>query len=197
MAEARSPVASTVKPPMSEVATAGFVPPGYLRFLEELAFRDYLTGLPNRRALEFDLEQRFSALRRYGVSFGVLLADLDNFKEVNDRYGHPAGDRLLQAIADSLRKSIRGADSPGRWGGEEFLVTAPFTDRAGLATLAERVRAEIATTFVPMGHARLRVTASIGTTVCEASDTPSTLIKRADRLLYQSKTLGKDRVTCS
>ena len=168
----------------------------HLRRLEQLAFRDYLTQLPNRCAIDFAIDQQFAAFRRYGVTFSVLLADLDDFKRINDRYGHPAGDRMLQAIARSLQNSVREADFPGRWGGEEFIVIAPFVDKPALHALAERLRERIVATRVRINHAIVQITASIGATACRQDDTPSSLIARVDQFLYESKSSGKNRVTC-
>ncbi|MCX6095869.1 MAG: GGDEF domain-containing protein [Candidatus Bipolaricaulota bacterium] len=177
-------------------AGPGAAAAGYVRLLEELALRDCLTGLANRHILEFELEQRLATLRRYGAPFGVVLLDLDNFKAVNDRYGHPAGDQLLQAVASSLRSSVREADLPGRWGGEEFLVIAAFADCAGLAALAERVCRRIEATTAVVGRARPRTTCSIGATPCRETDDRQSLVGRADHLLYESKTRGKNCITC-
>ena len=168
----------------------------YLRRLERLAFRDHLTKLPNRCAIDFALGQQFSALKRYKVPFSVLLVDLDDFKWVNDQYGHPAGDRVLQRVAESLRQCIREADFAGRWGGEEFMVIAPFTDASGLPPLAERIRTHIAKTRVRFNHSVVRVTASIGASACRQNDDARSLIERVDVLLYKSKSCGKDRTTC-
>ncbi len=168
----------------------------YLRQLERLAFRDHLTQLPNRCAIDFAISQQFSTFHRYGVPFSVLLADLDDFKCVNDRHGHPAGDRVLQFVAESLRKCIREADFPGRWGGEEFMVIAPFTDELGLPTLAERIRTQIAETQVRFNHSVVRITTSIGATACRQNDDAHSLIERVDVLLYKCKSCGKNRIAC-
>lgn len=136
-----------------------------------------------------------SAWRRYGAPFGVVLLDLDHFKAVKDRYGHPAGDQVLQAVASSLRSSVREADLPGRWGGEESLVIATFADRAGLAALAGRVCRRIEATTAVVGRARPRTTCSIGATACCETDDRHSLAGRADRLLYESRTRGRNCVT--
>ncbi len=188
-------VSSLITPSLSEKAPDS--PPfPYLRRLEQMAFRDYLTQLLNRCAIDFAVDQQLSAFHRYEVPFSVLLADLDDFKQINDRYGHPAGDRVLRAVAGSLRSSIRAADIPGRWGGEEFMVIAPFTDGSGLPALAERIRKHIAATRVRINHSSVRITASIGATVCRKNDDSHSLIKRVDNLLYESKASGKNWITC-
>ena len=188
-------VSSLITPPLNEKAPNSPLPP-YLRRLEQMAFRDYLTQLLNRCAIDFAIDQQLSAFHRYEVPFSVLLADLDDFKRINDRYGHPAGDRVLRAVAESLRSSIRGADIPGRWGGEEFMVIAPFTDGSGLPSLAERIHEHIATAHVRINHSIVRITASIGATVCRKNDDSHSLIERVDNLLYESKSSGKNWITC-
>jgi len=188
-------VSSLITPPLNEKAPDSPLHP-YLRRLEQMAFRDYLTQLLNRCAIDFAIDQQLSAFHRYEVPFSVLLADLDDFKRVNDRYGHPTGDRVLRAVAESLRSSIRAADIPGRWGGEEFMVIAPFTDGSGLPSLAERIHKHIAATQVRIDHSIVRITASIGATVCRKNDNPHSLIERVDNLLYESKSSGKNWITC-
>ena len=193
---ARPSVDSPAAPPLSDGTVADTDLLSYLRQLERLAFRDHLTELPNRCAIDFAISQQVSAFHRYGVPFSVLLADLDDFKWVNDRHGHPAGDRVLQFVAESLRKCIREADFPGRWGGEEFMVIAPFTDAWGLPALAERIRTQIAETHARFNHSVVRITASIGATACRQNDDAHSLIERVDVLLYKSKSCGKNRITC-
>lgn len=188
-------VSSLIAPPLNEKAPDSPMLP-YLRRLEQMAFRDYLTQLLNRCAIDFAIDQQLSAFHRYEVPFSVLLADLDDFKRINDRYGHPAGDRVLRAVAESLRSSIRTADIPGRWGGEEFMVIAPFTEGSGLSALAERIHKHIAATQVGINHSIVQITASIGATVCRKNDDSHSIIERVDNLLYESKSSGKNWITC-
>jgi diguanylate cyclase (GGDEF)-like protein len=120
----------------------------------------------------------------------VILLDIDRFKEINDKYGHAKGDRVLKATADLLRKTIRNADSAGRWGGEEFLVVCPETDLAGAGALAEKLRMAFADTQFPEGIHR---TASFGVAVFQGEGVEE-LVGRADDALYAAKEAGRNRV---
>ena len=116
--------------------------------LEHMAFRDSLTGLPNRRYLEMKVEQGLEEHRRFGRLYGLLMFDVDQFKSVNDTHGHDMGDALLKVIAQTLTQGLRTVDIVGRWGGEEFLVLMPDLDAVGLGDLAERCRVLIAQSSV-------------------------------------------------
>ena len=163
--------------------------------LEHLAFRESLTGLPNRRFLELKVEQGLEERRRFGRLYGLLMFDVDRFKQVNDIHGHEVGDALLKAVAATLVQGLRPVDTVGRWGGEEFLVLMPDLDAIELGDLAERCRALIGQSSVAAGTARVSVTASIGATVLNHSDSAESAIRRADALMYESKRSGGDRTT--
>lgn len=163
--------------------------------LKKLALVDALTGLPNRRHLEAQLHSRLEELRRSGVGFGLLFTDIDHFKQVNDRYGHDIGDQVLTVVANTLSLSVRPFDMMCRWGGEEFAGIFPHTDAATLAAIAERLRILVAHSRVNTGIEALTVTISIGGTVAKAEDSAAALVKRADTLMYASKTDGRNRVT--
>ena len=163
--------------------------------LERLAFRDALTGLPNRRYIELKVEHGLQDHQRLGRLYGLLMFDLDHFKQVNDSHGHEAGDAMLKAIAESVSRGLRPDDIVGRWGGEEFLVLAPDVDALTLGDLAERCRVLIAESAVELGLSRVSVTASIGATVLVHSDTANSVISRANELMDQSKHSGGDRTT--
>jgi diguanylate cyclase (GGDEF)-like protein len=163
--------------------------------LEQLAFLDALTGLPNRRYIELKVEHGLQDHQRLGRLYGLLMFDLDHFKQVNDSHGHEAGDAMLRAIGESVSRGLRPDDIVGRWGGEEFLVLAPDVDALTLGDLAERCRVLIAESSVPAGLSRVSVTASIGATVLIHSDNANSVISRADELMYQSKHSGGDRTT--
>lgn len=163
--------------------------------LEHLAYRDALTALPNRRYLELKVEQGLEEHRRFGRLFGLLLFDVDRFKQVNDSHGHDVGDALLKAVANTLVQGLRTVDIIGRWGGEEFLVLMPDLDALALGDLAERCRVLIAQSSVMKGTSRVAVTASIGATVLSHTDSAAASIRRADELMYQSKRSGGDRTT--
>jgi two-component system, cell cycle response regulator len=157
----------------------------------ELATHDELTGLYNRRGL-FELAQReFARARRTGRGLALVMADLDHFKEVNDRYGHLAGDEVLKRCAAAHAKLARASDLCGRFGGEEFLLLAPETDLEGAIALAERVRQSLR----EMDEGGIAVTASFGVTVMRDSDRSlDDVLKRADDALYRAKAGGRDRV---
>lgn len=160
-----------------------------------MAMEDALTGLPNRRAVIEALARHCSSARRSGRPLTVLLLDIDHFKRVNDQYGHPVGDEVLQRIADTLRQRLRSQDMAGRFGGEEFLVLLPDTTPEGGLTLAETLREEIAAIAIQIDGKTLRVTASIGLhgARLSAKDDCDSLIRHADNALYEAKESGRNR----
>lgn len=163
--------------------------------LEQLAFRDPLTGLANRRFLELKARQALQEHHNFARLYGLLLFDIDRFKQVNDIYGHDIGDALLKAVAQTLTRGLRPADIIGRWGGEEFLVLMPDLDAVELGDLAERCRVLIAQSSVTTGASRVSVTASIGATMLHHADSAEIAVRRADQLMYESKRSGGDRTT--
>jgi diguanylate cyclase (GGDEF)-like protein len=122
------------------------------------------------------------------------VADLDWFKDVNDRHGHPAGDSLLREFASLLQENLRDVDLAGRWGGEEFLLILPGTELAGGAQVAERIRAALADRMVLVDRAPIPVTASFGVAAVPPARTASELFAAADAALYEAKRAGKNRV---
>jgi diguanylate cyclase (GGDEF)-like protein/PAS domain S-box-containing protein len=162
--------------------------------LEKLVLLDELTRVGNRRAGLEALDRRLAEMERYGWSFGLLFIDLDRFKELNDRYGHAAGDEALHMVAATLAHNVRAFDEISRWGGEEFLVICPRIDAALLVSLAERLKALVATAAVVGEDRVLRSTISVGATLAQPGDTPESLVARADKLMYAAKASGRDRV---
>jgi len=162
--------------------------------VQRQAVTDELTGLANRRRFLAQLELEVTRSRRSGSPLGLVLADLDDFKRVNDTYGHEVGDAALRRFADILRDNVRDVDLPVRLGGEEFAVLLPDTDLPGAAQLAERVRhaLEEAAVDVPRGHVNL--TASFGVSCFPAAAAANELLADADRRLYEAKRRGKNRV---
>jgi diguanylate cyclase (GGDEF)-like protein len=163
------------------------------RIVEREARIDELTGIANRRAAERALEAELARSRRFGSPVALVLADLDGFKAVNDRFGHLAGDAVLREFADVLRGAIREVDLAARWGGEEFCLLLPGTDAAGAAIVAERVRVELAGRTVSAEDGAAQVTASFGV----SSHPPAAaeeLVAAADAALYEAKRAGKNRV---
>ncbi|BFR49561.1 diguanylate cyclase [Nitratidesulfovibrio sp. HK-II] len=159
--------------------------------LERLARTDPLTDLPNRTRLNDLFRREVDRAKRYRRPFSIVILDIDNFKRVNDEYGHLAGDRTLQAFAVVVRDNVRGADTVGRWGGEEFLVLCPETTAEEAAQLAERLRA--ATRATPFEGGRTH-TVSAGVAAFHEGDDLDALLNRADAALYRAKNAGRDRV---
>jgi diguanylate cyclase (GGDEF)-like protein len=163
--------------------------------LERQALVDGLTGLANRRHCEEELDAELARAERLGGPTALVLADLDDFKGVNDRHGHPAGDAVLCAFAELLRESVREIDTAARFGGEEFMLVLLGTDAAGGSNVAERVRAALAErVIVTPGGAAIRITASFGVATAPPSSTAADLISAADTALYDAKHAGKNRV---
>ena len=163
--------------------------------LENLAYRDALTGVPNRLYLELKVQQALQEVEQLGRIIGLLMVDVDHFKQVNDTYGHETGDVALRTVCGTLSHSIRPGDTLGRWGGEEFLVLAVDVSAAGLGIFAERCRHMIAQSAVSIGSNQLQVTASLGATLLQQGESAESAIQRADQLMYKSKIGGRNRTT--
>jgi diguanylate cyclase (GGDEF)-like protein len=165
------------------------------QIVERQAASDGLTGLANRRHCEAALDQELARAERFDVPVAFVLADLDDFKAINDRFGHPAGDAVLREFAATVRGAVREVDVAGRWGGEEFALVLPGTDLDGASMLAERVRTalEQRTILTPDG-APIRVTASFGVASAPPAAAASGLVGAADTALYEAKRSGKNRV---
>jgi diguanylate cyclase (GGDEF)-like protein len=164
----------------------------YLDSCEEAAFTDHLTGLANRRRFERQLDREISRTERYGRPFCLLIIDLDNFKKVNDSFGHEAGDETLRVLARTLQAGTRGIDMSARLGGEEFVVILPETDLDGGIEVADRLREAIALTSIPNVGT---ITASIGIAefpLCASN--ANELFSAADAAMYGAKRAGRNRV---
>jgi diguanylate cyclase (GGDEF)-like protein len=165
------------------------------RIVERQALVDGLTGLANRRQCEETLADELARVERFGGSLAVVVADLDRFKDVNDRHGHPAGDLVLGEFAALLQETVRDVDLAGRWGGEEFVLILPGTDLEGGAQLAERIRVALAGRIVlAVDQAPITVTASFGVAAIPPTKTASELFAAADAAMYDAKRAGKNRV---
>jgi diguanylate cyclase (GGDEF)-like protein/PAS domain S-box-containing protein len=161
--------------------------------MEQLALLDTLTSLPNRRYLETQIYSHLEEFRRAGWTFGILFMDIDDFKRVNDRFGHEAGDRVLKMVAGTLAANSRFFDVVGRWGGEEFVAIIHNIDNQILEEIAERFRILVAqSTLTDLDS--LSVTISIGGALTISGDNPESIVRRADENLYRAKKLGKNRV---
>jgi diguanylate cyclase (GGDEF)-like protein len=156
---------------------------------------DSVTGVFNRRYLQIRLDEELQRSRRHDIPIAFLLLDIDDFKALNDSYGHPVGDIVLRDIAEILRRSVRVFDVCARYGGEEFVIIMPGSAGAGAARIAERIRERIEA-YRPADRrlSDLRVTASIGLTMSSAETTATQLLESADRALYAAKRAGKNRV---
>jgi diguanylate cyclase (GGDEF)-like protein len=165
------------------------------RIVERQALVDGLTGLANRRQCEETLASELARVERFGGPLAVVVADLDSFKDVNDRYGHPSGDAVLREFAQLLNETVRDVDLAGRWGGEEFLVILPGTHLEGGAQVAERIRLALAGRIVLSADGSpIPVTASFGVAATPPASTAAELFSAADAALYQAKGNGKNRV---
>jgi diguanylate cyclase (GGDEF)-like protein len=165
------------------------------RLVERQASTDGLTELANRRHFEEALDAELTRIERFGGGVALVLADLDDFKGVNDQFGHQAGDEVLRAFADILRETVREIDLAARYGGEEFAVLLPQTDLAGAEQLAERLRRAIASRpLSPRPGSLIAVTASFGVAAFPDSPTPASLVAAADKALYRAKRQGKNCV---
>lgn len=163
--------------------------------LERKAFTDELTGLYNIRYLHQFLEQQLARASRTGEPTSLLMLDLDHFKQVNDRYGHPAGDAVLVVVARAIAASIRTADIAVRYGGEEFVVVLPGASRAQALAVGRRVLQAVRRLCVPIDGTKLRVTISGGAaTTSAARSLAESLIAAADEALYAAKDAGRDRI---
>lgn len=162
--------------------------------VKELSMRDGLTGLFNRRVLEEMLEME--GCKRKVAPLSLLVIDLDNFKMINDTYGHPAGDLVLQTVARVLRESTRGSDLVVRSGGEEFSALLSMVAPLGALEIGERIRENIAKTLVTYNGRQIKVTTSIGVAHRSSENvcTMKELVERADQALYEAKRLGRNMV---
>lgn len=163
--------------------------------LDKLARTDELTDLANRREVERRLEVEVERARRYGSPLSAVILDLDHFKAVNDRYGHQAGDRVLQRFARLLHDGVRSPDIVGRYGGEEFVIVLPESGREGATELVRRILEDVRGTSIESGGETIEITSSAGVaTLMDAEESPSELLRRADDALYRAKEEGRDRV---
>lgn len=154
---------------------------------------DTLTGLYNRFRIDESLEENLQIFKRYNKYFSVIILDIDDFKVVNDTFGHQTGDKILKEFSQVLKKNIRSVDILGRWGGEEFLIISTETNVDEAIKIAEKLKDKIENhTFSKIKT----ITSSFGVSQISPNDTIRAIIKRADSALYTSKHEGKNRVTC-
>jgi len=164
--------------------------------LEQMAYYDQLTDLPNRRLLEKLIEREYSSIQRYGHETAIMILDIDNFKNINDTYGHPVGDDILRQLADLLKRSARESDTVARFGGEEFIILMPRTTVEEGCVFAERLRKLIMEKSFTIGSDTLQITSSFG--VASLNDIDSKTLENyyfaADKALYLAKQSGRNKV---
>ncbi len=166
-----------------------------LRKVKEEANIDALTGLRNRRSFERTLQEFFRDFKKFGYPFSLIMMDLDNFKEVNDTYGHLVGDRVLKDVGNILRNYLRAKDIPARTGGEEFAIILPGVKKEEAIMVAERLRKVISKHRVKVDSTDVKVTASFGVSeISDSTEEPEDILREADKNLYQAKRTGKDKV---
>ncbi len=169
-----------------------------LQQLEEVKkknFIDPLLQIGNRRYANMIFETRLYELKAFDVSFSFILIDLDNFKQINDSFGHNTGDQVLQMIARSIQNISRGLDSIIRWGGDEIVLFLPNVTGKGLEDIAERIGIFVEKSFMMIDEEKISVTASLGVTLAKPEDTLESIIERADKLMYISKNKGGNNYT--
>lgn len=163
--------------------------------LKKEIYTDDLTGIGNRKYFDFIMSSKIFELDTYRVQAGLIFLDIDNFKRVNDNYGHKVGDRALKMVAKSAVNGVRAFDYVCRWGGEELVIIITNADEELLKKVARRLRLIIENSYFMLGEERMGVTVSVGATMVMNGDTVDSVVERVDRLMYKSKKGGKNRVT--
>lgn len=165
-----------------------------LQELRTLALKDQLTELPNRRYLNNFLSERWRDYEKLEIPFGIIFMDIDHFKNVNDSYGHEAGDQVLKMVGKSTRAALRRGDLVGRWGGEEFIIVISTGDEEALEIVAEKIRMLIERSTLLLNGKEISVTVSLGATLPFLEDDLEKMIKRSDEKMYESKNNGRNQV---
>ncbi len=165
--------------------------------LEQLATTDHLTKLPNRRSMVEKLNYQQKRYERNKKPFSVVIADIDDFKEVNDNFGHECGDHVLKSISDTFRSMIRQQDICARWGGEEFLFLFPETDEDGAEVISNKIRKKIEKTIIIYNQKEIDITVSFGIAQYSYPKSINNCIANADSSLYAGKRSGKNKVVCA
>ena len=162
--------------------------------LESMATTDKLTGLANRQAYDILMRQAAKEARRAGEPLCLIMADIDHFKEINDRFGHLRGDRVLKSVAGTALQGLRDSDIACRWGGEEFLILLRKCNLENAQILAERIRGQVEKTPVEVDGEALKVTVSLGVAELADAEDEDKLLSRTDHALYRAKREGRNRV---
>ena len=162
--------------------------------VDQIVHQDQLTQLPNRHDMERRLEHKYQHYRMSSEPFSVLLADIDNFKFINDRYGHDVGDDVLHAVGEVLSAPLRGEDMVARWGGDEFMILLPTARSEAAVDIAERLRKKANDLDMEALGDRLRISLSVGVASIDKCTDIDDLISTAENGLYQAKHMGRDMV---
>ena len=166
--------------------------------LRDLAFKDGLTDLYNHRYFQDSLDHELSRARRYKKPFSLIMLDLDQFKMINDKYGHPMGDAVLKEVSKAIKNTIRDCDIAARYGGEEFAIVLPETELKGAAMVAERLRKAVERLKITAKDYCIQTTISVGVTsylVSPEKKDKSEIISEADKALYVSKNTGRNKAS--
>ncbi len=163
--------------------------------LKQEVFIDGLTQLGNRKFAQFKLTNQKNDIKTYGIQFGILFFDIDNFKSINDTWGHVVGDKVLKMVAKTANNIIRSVDTACRWGGDEFVVIVPNVDINSLRIIAEKIRIFIEKTWVDINGELLKTTISVGGAMAEQNDTIDSLIKKVDEQMYRCKKNGRNTIS--
>ncbi|TIH12317.1 diguanylate cyclase [Marinifilum sp. JC120] len=163
-----------------------------LELLRQEAMTDPLTGMANRRYMDLTAVHFESSIKHKEQSLGVLFVDIDNFKSVNDRFGHDTGDKVLTMVSKTLISALRPTDIASRWGGDEFVIFVPHVNAEELGDLADRIRKLIELSWIDTEKGSISVTASIGGTIVEPNETICSAINRADKKAYLCKQSGRN-----
>jgi len=161
--------------------------------LEALAYSDGLTGIANRRYIDLKVQQALQEVDLFGRRYGLILIDVDDFKEINDAHGHAVGDGVLKAICETLQRCLRQCDVLGRWGGDEFVVIARDVTLESLELMVQRCRQMLAETAIPAAGHHVKPTVSLGSVLLEKGESSTSAFVRADQLLYADKCAGKSQ----
>lgn len=168
-----------------------------INVLKDEVTKDALTGISNRKYMNMILKNSFNEFNEFGFKFGLLFIDIDNFKLVNDQFGHNTGDEILMMVAHTLDQNIRTSDYISRWGGEEFVGIIFNIDLYGLSLIAEKLRMLVEESHLSINDDNVGVTVSIGGALVRPGETMESIIDRADRLMFQCKSKGRNRILVS
>lgn len=166
-----------------------------IKSLGEVALLDSLTQLSNRRYIEINLKAKILEISRYNRSYGLLFIDLDNFKDVNDTYGHNVGDKVLKMVAATLRNNVRYFDIVGRWAGDEFVIIVEIKSLDNLKEIGRKILNLVRESYFIYEGQRVGVNVSIGAYLISPDDTVETAIENADKIMYKSKSSGKNCIS--